>query len=73
MQIKVPVLLLMLVILLVLGGAFYWYEYRPSAIRQECHKYAVDKAQEDSGDHGRFYDEDYDFRFKYCLQKNGKK
>lgn len=51
---------------------FYWFQWRPSEIRKECFKYAVDKAIKDSGGNdGTFKDEDYEFRLKYCLQREG--
>ena len=34
----------MLIILVILGSAFYWYEYRPSSIKKECHSIAVEAA-----------------------------
>lgn len=53
---------------------FYWFQWRPTEIRKSCHVYAVEKALEDSGSSDKkFRDEDYNFRFKYCLQRDGLK
>lgn len=30
-----------LVILVILGGAFYWFQWRPSQIRKECYNSAI--------------------------------
>lgn len=59
---------LTLVMLLVLGVAYYWYEYRPSIVRQECHQYAdkLSKTEENRNDKSR-----YDFRYKFCLSEKG--
>ena len=32
------ILIVILVVLIVAAGAFYWYEYRPSQIREKCNK-----------------------------------
>lgn len=60
--------ILIAAILLVLAIAFYWYEYRPSAARQECHQYAdkLSKSEDNRNDKSR-----YDFRYKFCLQEKG--
>jgi hypothetical protein len=34
----------MVLIILAVAFAFYWYEYRPSQIRAECEKFATDQA-----------------------------
>jgi hypothetical protein len=61
--------LLILGILLILGGVFYWYEYRPSKIRMECNEYA-DKRSKD----GNLNDaERYVFRYNFCLSEKGLK
>ena len=69
-------------VLLILGFAFYWYEYRPDQIRAKC----VDDAQKGIGgynkigsfDADRFHaDQGYLSRarveelYSYCLVKNG--
>lgn len=61
--------------LFVIGlGLFYWFQWRPTEIRKECHKYAVDKAIKDSGSNDKtFKDEDYKFRLDYCHEREGLK
>lgn len=39
---KSSIVILTLLVLLVLGGAFYWFEYRPSQIRKDCARRAED-------------------------------
>lgn len=72
MKHKIPIIIF---ILLLIGALlFYWFQWRPSETRKECFKYAVDKAIKDSGSNDNtFKDEDYEFRLKYCLQREGLK
>lgn len=59
----------------VIGGWFYWYEYRPTTIVSDCSSEAQDNAIEkraDSGEtDGKFNADDRDRYYKWCLQKNG--
>ncbi len=32
------ILMAILAVLIIIAGAFYWYEYRPSQIREKCNK-----------------------------------
>jgi hypothetical protein len=61
--------ILILVILTIIGGAFYWYEYRPSAIRRECNEYADLRSR--NGDFNNR--ERYEFRYNFCLSQKGLK
>lgn len=62
-------LIVILIILLVLG-AFYWFQYRPSEIRKECAKYAKDtKAEGIKGIDN--YIKLQDFLYKDCLKAKG--
>ena len=61
--------------LLLLVAVFYWYEWRPSAIRKECHVVAVDKAIEKNKrkkpDATGYTKTDRDAYYKWCLQSKG--
>lgn len=46
----------------ILGGAFYWFEYRPSRIRVECEHFA--------GSKGGSYSMKED-AYKFCLNSKG--
>ncbi len=56
---------------IILGVAFYWYNYRPSQIKKECFEIARKSAIEKSGLKDKFYKDDYDTYYKWCLQKKG--
>ena len=68
------ILLLPLIFIPISAFLFYWYEWRPSVILKECHKFSVEKAIKDLGSkRAEFLDEDYEFRYKYCLHEKGLK
>jgi len=48
--------------IIILGGAFYWFEYRPSRIRIECENFA--------GSKGGAYNKKEDL-YKFCLNSKG--
>lgn len=52
---KVIIIILAIV---VLGFVWYWYEYRPSAIRKNCYQAALQTS-------------DFDLNYKSCLRYNG--
>jgi hypothetical protein len=58
------ILLIALILLPVFALLFYWYEWRPSAIRRECDSYALSKAK--TG-------EVYDWLYARCLHNKGLK
>ncbi|KKU81028.1 MAG: hypothetical protein UY07_C0027G0009 [Parcubacteria group bacterium GW2011_GWA1_47_8] len=49
---------IIILILVVLGGAFYWYEWRPTQIRKDCFN-----TSQDFSDKQEFY--------KNCVMGNG--
>ena len=54
------------IILLLLGFAFYWYEWRPTQIRKECNKQAYDSTGlREFG--GKLYENAYE----RCLREKG--
>ncbi|MCK4797620.1 MAG: hypothetical protein KAT05_09575 [Spirochaetes bacterium] len=58
-----------IVVLLILVGLFYWYEYRPSEIKKQCNKESVEKAK--NIEDGNQAIKIYDARYKSCLRENG--
>jgi len=45
-------------VLLVIATGFYWYEYRPSRIRKDCYRSAVNGVN-------------FDKNYRSCLLRNG--
>lgn len=63
---------ILVVIILMSGFLFYWYEYRPTAIRKNCNKLAIQEAQHRYNPEGRYYfPEDYEHYYKECLRSKG--
>jgi hypothetical protein len=60
---KVPLIILIVFVFSVAGGLFYWYEYRPSMVRETCSKFAEKEADKDL-----FV---YEIIYRHCLRKNG--
>lgn len=57
-----------LLIILIIIGAFYWWEFRPSRIKSECAKWALEKANDSEG----MYEEDmYRDYYSRCLHERG--
>jgi hypothetical protein len=48
---------------LIAGGLFYWYGYRPSMVRETCSKFAEKAAEKDL-----FV---YEIIYRHCLRTNG--
>ncbi len=69
-------LILFVFIGVLLAGAFYWYEVRPSSTKNECSKIAEEKVSST-----KFYSfgedaekaRDYNAFYQECLQKGGYK
>ena len=58
-----------IIILLVIVGLFYWYEWRPNQIIKQCNYEAVEKAK--SIKDGNQAIKIYDARYQSCLRENG--
>ena len=74
--------LVILIFLLLLGGWFYWFQYRPAEIRKECSQVReeyIDKLADDSSygeEKGKIYESDIrfaDFKYDRCLSGKGLK
>ncbi len=60
---NVPVIALIVLILLIGGGLFFWYEYRPRMVRERCSIEAEKRADRDE-----FV---YEIIYRHCLRKHG--
>ncbi len=58
---------LLVVIIIFIADAFYWFEWQPRQIIKECSAEALKRAAEASSDQ----DKVYEFVYKLCLRKNG--
>lgn len=58
-----PSVVLVGLLLLLVGGAFYWYEYRPSKIRAQCSREAEKRAGGDVVV--------YEIIYRHCLRTHG--
>jgi hypothetical protein len=59
---KIPLILLVL-FFLIAGTLFYWYEYRPSIVREQCAMAAEKMSSKDL-----FV---YEICYRHCLRSNG--
>jgi hypothetical protein len=60
---KAPLLILILIVLSIAGGLFYWYEHRPSMVREICSEFAEKESGKDL-----FV---YEIIYRHCIRKNG--
>lgn len=74
--------LIIILVLIIVAGWFYWFQFRPYKIYSDCSKVATVKSlnysleegdEEDKGfaKRGRYYQEDYDVYYNRCLRNNG--
>ncbi len=63
--------LIILMVLIVIGGLFYWYEWRPSQIRKDCSKetkeFLKEMGERQMGD----FLSAFNVRYKSCITING--
>lgn len=68
-------IILIVIIVALLGGVFYWFGIRPSITYSFCHKKSLKGAQEDYWNKAYFpgyFDKDtYEFYYKECLREKG--
>lgn len=55
-----------ILIILIVGGAFYWLQIRPSIIKRNCFNFVTDSLRGESASN-----ESYNFGYNFCLHKNG--
>lgn len=56
-----------ILVLVILGGAFYWYEVRPAMIYKDCTRTAAKSIKEAKGNDG----DNYNLFYKICLTARG--
>ncbi|MEX1997244.1 MAG: hypothetical protein WEA04_01005 [Candidatus Andersenbacteria bacterium] len=64
---KNQLVIIVLIIAALLGGAFYWYEYKPSRVRASCEAESYEFARAQY----REQQDAYDFKFNSCLNRHG--
>jgi hypothetical protein len=60
---KAPLLILIFFVVSIAGGLFYWYEYRPSMVRELCSEFAEKESGKDL-----FV---YEIIYRHCIRKHG--
>jgi len=75
-----------LIILLIVFGLFYWFQIRPSIIYSDCNRIAADKAEKllktksemeggykykEAAEKELFLKDDYDSYYEKCLREKG--
>ena len=81
-DLKKPRYFIPIIVLLILAGAFYWFQWNPSQIRKECTAEARNKLNESIDDKlfniGLYelgpieeLDNYYDLAFKICIAEKG--
>lgn len=66
-------MMLILIGLLLLTGWFFWFQWRPVAIRTNCHKWIVDLPGEVEGLRSDGQIKSYNALFDRCLHEKGLK
>jgi hypothetical protein len=64
-------IIFILIIIVFLGGAFYWFQWRPSKIYSYCNNWALDRSREKCNCGGKYQSQDYDVYYKRCLREKG--
>jgi hypothetical protein len=59
---------LIVIILILLAGSFYWYEYKPMRLIKQCNTKAISEASKEKPEAVVNY---YEFAYKLCLRMNG--
>ena len=75
---------IILIIILVGAGLFYFYQIRPAQIYSKCHKTAVEEAikimkskseitstYKEMAEKEMYFKDDYDYTYKQCLRERG--
>ena len=55
---------IIILLIIVIAGSFYWFQIRPERIRSNCFNITVEILKDSKVDN-------YDFLFRACLNKNG--
>ena len=73
--------IIIFMVVLIVTGLFYWYEWRPSEIRKNCNGQVLNKIHDTYKNHPntmegfvleqKTIDDDYESLYKQCLRENG--
>jgi len=67
-------IIILIVVILVLFGLFYWFSLRPTNIRKDCaDESSIEAIVGMLDDKESEYEKQYNFNYKQCLQRNGLK
>jgi len=63
---------IIIICLIIIGGVFYWFQFRPSQIKKDCAKWSKGESYDHMGG-GQFElnDDTYDIKYKQCLREKG--
>jgi len=62
-----------LTIFVLIGLWFYWFQWRPSQVRNDCHKIAMQGAIDKIAHDNLWSKNDYDVYYEVCLHAKGLK
>jgi hypothetical protein len=65
---------IIIIVLILISGAFYWFQLRPAFVKSFCHEKATEQAIEKAKPYGlkdKFHKDDYETYYKWCLQSKG--
>lgn len=63
---------LLLLIIFLIAGWFYWFQWRPARIRGDCNEYVVERLKEETEKRStKEWQERYDLYFENCLHSKG--
>lgn len=63
-----------ILVTLLIAGWFYWFQYRPSQIRQKCSERKIDYLNDELRENGsvtKYDKENADYRYEICINSNG--
>ena len=60
-----------IIVILLIAGWFYWFQWRPVEIRKDCSVIAMNGALKENGNNGRYVQKQYDHYYGVCLQSAG--
>lgn len=67
----IPKFVLFLVTIVSLATLFYWFELRPSQIRQKCYAFTLEKRDEKINTNNRLSNEEANNYYRRCFAENG--
>lgn len=67
MKEKIRKIIFGVIVIVILGGFFYWFGWRPTQIRKECYGSVITNPFQSKPE----IRSDFDFQYKDCLRKHG--